>query len=111
MSKSRNTKLAPTNYTTAREWSDAEKLARGCENPDCGMRTDYVFVPRQLEWAHVIPGTAYLDRNGRRIHPSDMVKNGASAWNARYGMATILAEIAKCRVLCACCHALESSEG
>ena len=98
--------VSPSNYSTAREWADAEKVARGCENPECMWAGE--FDACQLEWAHLIPGTAYLTRDGVRVHPSDMVKSGASAWNSRYAAGTIFAEILKCRVLCACCHALES---
>lgn len=101
--------VIPDNYATAAEWADAEKVARQCENPNCKWAG--ILEACQLQFAHKRRGTALKDKNGNRLFPANMVKNGASAWGARYGMATILAEVLKCRVLCACCHALETKNG
>lgn len=91
----------PLNATTrrfraaqVRSIVDAIKTAAGCES--CGYNTHACA----LQFDHIDPATKYRTRNGVLVHPADMVKG------ARYSLNTILAEIAKCRVLCANCHAV-----
>jgi hypothetical protein len=79
-----------------RELVDAIKTANGCES--CGYNTD----ARALQFDHVDPSTKYRTASGRLVNVADMVKG------ARYSVRTILAEIAKCRVLCANCHAVHT---
>ena len=72
------------------------KTERGCQY--CG----YNAYPCALQFHHLDPATKYRTRTGKLVHLADMVKGG------RYGIQTILAEIAKCRVLCANCHAVHT---
>ena len=66
-----------------RAWLDAYKVERGCV--DCG----YNDHPRALDFDHI--GTDKTGDVGRMAH-------GRIAWDL------ILAEIAKCEVVCANCH-------
>lgn len=75
---------------------DRIKTDRGCES--CG----YDAYACALQFDHLDPATKYRTRTGKLVHLADMVKGG------RYGIETILAEIAKCRVLCANCHAVHT---
>jgi len=75
---------------------DVIKTTAGCEA--CG----YNAHACALQFDHIDPSTKYRTRNGNLVHPADMVKG------ARYSLTTILAEIAKCRVLCANCHAVHT---
>lgn len=79
---------------TNREIADAIKVAAGCEM--CG----YNEHPAALQFDHIDPSTKYITKSGIKVHPADMIKGN------RYGIKTVLAEIAKCRVLCANCHAV-----
>lgn len=81
---------------TNRQIADAIKLEAGCEL--CGYNTD----ARALQFDHIDPSTKYTTKSGKTVHPSDLIKG------TRYGIATVLAEIAKCRVLCANCHAVHT---
>jgi len=74
---------------------DAIKLDMGCAY--CGFNADSVA----LQFDHIDPAVKYRTRKGRLVHLSDMVHD-------RYSLSTILAEIAKCRVLCANCHAIHT---
>ena len=74
----------------------AFKLAHGCKI--CG----YNKHPNALQFAHRDPATKYRTSSGRPVEPSDMIKGKT---RSRYGVSTIWAEIAKCDVLCANCHA------
>jgi len=76
--------------------TDDIKLARGCEV--CGFRVH----PAALQFDHIDPDTKYRTRSGKVVHPSDMVKGD------RYALATVLAEVSKCRVLCANHHAIHT---
>lgn len=75
---------------------DAIKVEQGCSY--CG----YNAHPAALQFDHIDPSTKYRTRTGKIVHPADMIKGG------RYSLPTILAEIAKCRVLCANCHAVHT---
>ena len=73
---------------------NAIKLDRGCEADDCGWRGD--FTPQMLHFDHVVPvekehAISYLVKHGRAVD-------------------TLMKEIDKCVVLCACCHAKKSYE-
>ena len=64
----------------------------------CGYNTH----PAALQFDHIDPATKYRTKAGNVVHPSDMIKGN------RYGLATVMAEIAKCRILCANCHAVHT---
>jgi len=72
--------------------TDAIKITRGCEM--CG----YNAHPAALDFDHLDPATKYRTRKGALVHLADMIKGD------RYSLATVLTEVAKCRVLCANCH-------
>lgn len=95
----------PDLFTNARKWSNAEKVARQCENPACPIPKTFILRARQLDWAHAMRGTAHKDVNDNRVMPTQMIKTGPSKWEARYGKDTILKEASKCIVLCKVCHA------
>jgi hypothetical protein len=77
------------------------KASAGCRR--CGYNKN----TRALHFAHRDPNTKYRDKNGRVVEPSDMIKGRD---RSRYGIETIIAEIAKCDVLCANCHTEETFE-
>lgn len=68
-------------------WLDEIKLAAGCT--DCG----YADHPRALDFDHI--GTDKLGDVGRMVHN-------------RIARAVILAEMAKCEVVCANCHRIRT---
>lgn len=72
------------------------KLRQGCAL--CG----YNKSSFALQFAHIDASTKYRDRNGKIVEPSDMIKG---RHRSRYSRATVLAEIEKCIILCANCHA------
>lgn len=72
------------------------KLQQGCAL--CG----YNKSSFALQFAHIDPSTKYRDRNGKVVEPSDMIKG---KHRSRYAPATVYAEIKKCIILCANCHA------
>jgi hypothetical protein len=71
------------------------KTDRGCES--CGYKAN----PAALQFDHLDPATKLISASGRRVTPASMLG---------YSQAMILAEIAKCRVLCANCHAIHTVE-
>lgn len=72
------------------------KLRQGCAL--CG----YNKSSFALQFAHINPETKYRNRNGKVVEPSDMIKG---KYRSRYSAATVYAEIEKCIILCANCHA------
>lgn len=70
-----------------RAWFAALKTGKSCSC--CGQS----FPPQLLDYHHVDPAT-------KRFRLAHAVRNG-------YGKAVILAEIAKCVLLCANCHRAE----
>lgn len=81
---------------TTRSITNRIKVERGCEV--CGFNAH----PAALQFDHIDPATKYRTRSGKVVHPSDMIKGG------RYALETVLAEIHKCRILCANCHAIHT---
>ena len=81
---------------TSRAITNRIKSERGCEV--CGFNAH----PAALQFDHIDPATKYRTKAGKVVHPSDMIKGG------RYSLETALAEIAKCRVVCANCHAIHT---
>ena len=71
------------------------KTDKGCEM--CGYNAN----PVALQFDHIDPATKLVSATGRRVTPSSMLG---------YSQAMILSEIAKCRILCANCHAIHSYE-
>lgn len=69
------------------------KTERGCEL--CG----YNAHPCALQFDHLDPETKFRNKYGKLVHPSHM---------ASYSQAVVLAEIAKCRIICANCHAIHT---
>ena len=80
--------------TTTREIADSIKMEKGCDK--CGFNAH----PSALQFDHIDPATKYRTKTGKIVHPADMIKGG------RYSIKTVMVEIAKCRVLCANCHAI-----
>lgn len=71
------------------------KTDRGCET--CGYNAN----PVALQFDHIDTESKFVDSAGRRLSPGSMIS---------YSQAAILSEVAKCRVLCANCHAIHSVE-
>ena len=82
---------------------DALKVQIGCA--DCG----YWINARALEFAHVDAATKYRTSLGKAVQPADMMKAGRDGF-PRYSTVTVLAEVAKCDVLCANCHRTRTFE-
>lgn len=81
---------------TTRQITNKIKSERGCEV--CGWNVH----PAGLQFDHIDPSTKYRTKSGKVVHPSDMIKGN------RYALRTVLAELAKCRVICANCHAIHT---
>ena len=64
----------------------------------CGLNGS----PYALEFDHIEPSEKYRTASGKKLSPAEMVKD--------YSLQTVLSEIAKCRVLCANCHAVHTHE-
>lgn len=91
--------MTKTRQTTAREiraMLDTIKTQAGCTY--CGFNAH----PSALDFDHLDQATKYRTRNGRAVTVAEMAKG------ARYSLRTILAEIAKCRILCANCHRIHT---
>lgn len=71
------------------------KTDKGCET--CGYNAN----PAALQFDHIDPETKLVTPSGKRLTPGAMLS---------YSQAMIHAEIAKCRILCANCHAIHSVE-
>lgn len=82
---------------------DDIKMTAGCA--DCGYADD----PRALDLAHVDEATKYRTSSGRVEQPSDLGKAKRDGY-PRYSQTVVLAEAAKCDVLCATCHRLRTFE-
>ena len=59
--------------------------------------------PSQMVYDHIDPATKYVTKTNRRLGVSALVVRG-------YNQQVILAEMAKCRLLCANCHAHFTNE-
>lgn len=79
---------AKQHRTKKRKLIDKIALAYGCRNPKCKWKG--TFHPAQLEFHHFDP----------------TLKKFQIGKAADYSFKAIAAEINKCIVLCACCHAL-----
>lgn len=90
-------KAPKLNRTVAnRELMNATKVAIGCEMVKAdGSVCGYNEHPQALQFDHIDPSTKFRNKNGRLRSPSDMVY---------YSQADVIAEMNKCRVLCANCH-------
>jgi hypothetical protein len=72
------------------------KIKQGC------MKCGYNKNSKALQFAHRDQSEKYRNKNGKVVHPSDMIKG---KHRSRYGKDTIWTEISKCDILCANCHA------
>lgn len=72
---------------------DAYKSLIGCE--DCG----YNAYPCVLQLDHIDPATKFRNSKGALVDPGNMVYQST---------AKMLDEFAKCRVMCANCHAVHT---
>ena len=102
-SRERDRKRKPARYAQARAIVDATKRDLGCRCGICGG----VFHPCQLDFAH-------LDEHRSTKHPMLKLKaqsGGSMAQLARLSRPQFFAEVAKCRLLCANCHRLETWAG
>lgn len=76
-----------------RIWLNNYKVSQGCHY--CG----YNSHPSALQLDHIDPDTKYTTSKGKRLNPGELV---------RYSQAILFAEVRKCRVLCANCHAIHT---
>jgi hypothetical protein len=81
----------PMKETIAREVRGLK--SKGCSV--CGYAKNY----SALSFDHIDPSTKYRSRTGKVVQPSDMLEV-----SKQYSDKTILAELAKCIVICANCH-------
>lgn len=88
------TKFTASNAQAVRATLQAIKLQAGCAV--CGFAAN----ASALHFDHLDTATKYRTASGKAVNPADLV--------GRYSLATILAEVAKCRVLCANCHAVHT---
>ena len=72
---------------------DTYKTISGCES--CGFNTH----SSALQFDHIDPSTKYRDSKGNLVSPSSMVN---------CSLQVMLHEFAKCRILCANCHAIHT---
>jgi len=88
------------NAAEIREYVNSIKLERGCEI--CGYRSNSAV----LQFDHINPDEKWRDNKGKAVGIAQMTTGSGIKGKdkARYSIKTILAEIAKCRVLCANCH-------
>lgn len=84
-----------TSRDERRRFLDRYKTRTGCA--ECG----YNKAPEALELDHIDPNTKYRTKNGKTLNPGEMI-----------GMSqrVFFAELEKCRVLCAICHAIHSKK-
>lgn len=71
--------------------------AKGCYK--CGYNRNY----SALSFGHIDSSTKYRSRTGRVVQPSELFDAGKE-----YSDKVILAEVAKCRVICSNCHMEET---
>ena len=76
-----------------RKFLDSYKLNKGCE--ECGYK-DY---PEALQLDHLDPKTKYRTKNGKTLNPGEMLSMSQTVF---------FAELKKCRVICANCHAVHT---
>lgn len=84
------------NNLTPRDFSKVLKSAIGCEN--CGFSKS-AFA---LQYDHTDHATKYKTKSGKRISPSDLFY--------ACSVAVFVAEIAKCVIRCANCHAIKTAK-
>lgn len=78
-----------------RKMLDKIKTDKGC--CECGYNAN----PAALQFDHIDPDTKHITSTGKRRNPGSMIS---------YSQSVILSEIAKCRILCANCHAIHTVE-
>jgi len=78
-----------------RKMLDKIKTDKGC--CECGYNAN----PAALQFDHLDPDTKHITATGKRRNPGSMTS---------YSQAMILAEIAKCRIICANCHIIHTVE-
>lgn len=85
-----------------RQVTDALKLHARCSIKGAGCIDTHTDTLPDLaalyEFDHIDPSTKYRTKSGNTVNPSDLIKGN------RYSLATVLAEVAKCRVVCVVCH-------
>jgi hypothetical protein len=84
------------NNLTPRDFSKVLKSAIGCEN--CGFSKS-AFA---LQFDHIDHATKYKTKSGKKINPSDLFYSCA--------VAVFVAEVAKCVIRCANCHAIKTAK-
>jgi|Wag4MinimDraft_6_1082665.scaffolds.fasta_scaffold17314_3 hypothetical protein len=78
-----------------RAFLDWYKTSKGCE--ECG----YNAFPEALQLDHLDPKTKYRTKNGKTLNPGEMIMMSQSIF---------FAELKKCRVICANCHAVHTKK-
>ena len=87
---------ATANLHNVRTFSKFLKISIGCE--DCGFAS-HAFA---LQFDHIDPATKYRTKSGKLVNPSDLFVT-CSAW-------VFIAEVAKCVIRCANCHAIKTAK-
>ena len=84
------------NNLTPKQFSKVLKSVIGCEN--CGFSKS-AFA---LQYDHINHATKYTTKSGKKINPSDLFYSCA--------VAVFVAEVAKCVIRCANCHAIKTAK-
>ena len=84
------------NNLTPKQFSKVLKSVIGCEN--CGFSKS-AFA---LQFDHIDHSTKYKTKSGKKINPSDLFYSCA--------VAVFVAEVAKCVIRCANCHAIKTAK-
>ena len=84
------------NNLTPKQFSKVLKSVIGCEN--CGFSKS-AFA---LQYDHIDHATKYKTKSGKKINPSDLFYSCA--------VAVFVAEVAKCVIRCANCHAIKTAK-
>lgn len=80
---------------TPRNFSKVLKVFIGCEN--CGFSSS----AHALQYDHTNHAEKYRTKSGKIIHPSDLFRTCS--------VAVFVAEVAKCVIRCANCHAVKTA--
>jgi hypothetical protein len=87
------------NKISPRQFARVLKIAIGCEVASCLGYPKNSFA---LQFDHISPATKYRTKSGKILEPSDLFYS--------CGIATFCAEIVKCVISCANCHAIKTAK-
>ena len=90
-------------YYRRKHWIQKWKMHHGCK--ECG----YAHCPEALHLDHTVPGSKHSQlKNGKRN--TSYGGGMANLYRAKYPIEVLMAEVRKCQILCANCHAEKSAE-